>query len=121
ETLREKKIAQIIVYAQAAIRGYLARQQHKLILARIDGIRLIQRNWRTYLALKDWPWWKAFTRARPLINIHKQDQEMKEAKNKIEELKKKIESEIEAKKELLGEKEDIEIELKNLKDKLTQV
>jgi len=49
EELREKHIAQIIISAQTALRDALVRNPYKGYLNQIAGVKLTQKNRRTYL------------------------------------------------------------------------
>jgi len=108
EELREKRIAQIIISAQAALRGALARKQYKDYLNQIAGVKLIQKNWRTFLLLRNWGWWQLFSKARGFIDTDKQEKEMAKAKKDIEDLKNKIEQEANARRLVEQEKEALQ-------------
>jgi len=73
----KKKISTIIVRIQAASRGYLAQQQYKALEERSNAIIMIQNNFRSYQKLSQWPWWTVISKARPLIEIWKQEEEKK--------------------------------------------
>jgi len=107
EELREKRIAQIIISAQAALRGALARKQYKDYLAQIAGVKLIQKNWRIFLLLRNWGWWQLFSKARGFIDTDKQEKEMAKAKKDMEDLKNKIEQEANARRLVEQEKEQL--------------
>ena len=49
------------------------------------GLAVIQRNVRKFLFLRNWTWWKLYTKVQPLLSIARAEDEMKE---KEEELKK---------------------------------
>lgn len=46
------------------------------------GIAVIQRNVRKYLFLRNWAWWKLYTKVKPLLNIARADEEMREEDRK---------------------------------------
>ena len=42
------------------------------------GLSVIQRNVRTFLMIKNWPWWKLYTKVQPLLSVARAEDEMKE-------------------------------------------
>jgi len=82
DKVRDQRIAEILLFTQAAIRGYLARKQYQRLLSQIDAIRIIQMNWKIYLQLKNWSWWSLFSRARALIDPEAANKEEEEFKKK---------------------------------------
>lgn len=55
-----------------------------IIFCRV-GLSVIQRNIRKWLVLRNWQWWKLYTKVKPLLNIARAEEEMKK---KIEEMDK---------------------------------
>ena len=39
--------------------------------------RVIQRNGRAWLKLRNWQWWRLFTKVKPLLNVTRQEDEMR--------------------------------------------
>eukprot|EP01080_Neovahlkampfia_damariscottae_P004159 gene4159-7469_t len=115
EKIRDKKVAEVILCGQAAIRGYLARKEYKRILSQIDACKLIQQNWRIYLELKNWSWWKVLSIGRALVDPEQSDKELDELKKKIEELKDQIDEENRDKKRVQKEKGDVLVDIERLK------
>jgi myosin heavy chain 9/10/11/14 len=115
EKIRDKKIAEVILCGQAAIRGYLARKEYKRIISQIDACRLIQQNWRIYLDLKNWAWWKVLSIGRSLVDPDQSDKELDELKKKIEELKDQVAEENRDKKRVQKEKGDVLVDIERLK------
>ncbi|KAL0486265.1 myosin heavy chain [Acrasis kona] len=112
EELRERRIAQIIISAQAALRGALARKQFKDFLAQIAGVIKIQKNWRAFLLLRNWGWWQLFSKARGFIDTDKQEKEMARAKKDLDDLKNKIESEAAARRLVEQEREALQNQIR---------
>ena len=47
---------------------------------------MIQRNGRAWLKLRTWDWWKLFTKVKPLLNVTRQDDEMRVKEEEFKEL-----------------------------------
>ena len=65
EEWRDDRLAEIISMIQAQIRGYLGRIEFKKMLDQKLGLGVIQRNLRKYLILRNWGWWRLYTKVRP--------------------------------------------------------
>ena len=52
------------------------------------ALSIIQRNIRKWLGLKNWLWWKLYTRVKPLLSMARAEDEMKK---KEEEFSKTLE------------------------------
>lgn len=55
------------------------------------AIRCIQRNFRVFLKVKDWPWWRLLVRITPLLDVNRTDEQLKVALIDIQSLKQKLE------------------------------
>ncbi|KAJ1902713.1 class II myosin, partial [Tieghemiomyces parasiticus] len=77
EEIRDVKLSQIISHFQAYSRGFLARRQFRRRLDQAKAIRMIQRNARGYLQLREWPWWNLFSKVKPLLQITPMDEELR--------------------------------------------
>jgi myosin protein heavy chain len=62
EEERDLKLTDIIVQFQALARGLLARRNFQKRMQQINAIRVIQRNCAAYLKLRNWQWWRLFTK-----------------------------------------------------------
>ncbi|XP_035309303.1 myosin-11 [Cricetulus griseus] len=77
EEERDLKITDVIMAFQAMCRGYLARKAFTKRQQQLTAMKVIQRNCAAYLKLRNWQWWRLFTKVKPL------DEEM-EAKQNLE-------------------------------------
>ena len=41
------------------------------------AIKCLQRNIRKYMAVKNWSWWKLFTKVLPVLDVHRTEEELK--------------------------------------------
>uniref|UniRef100_A0A2K6V733 Myosin heavy chain 16 n=1 Tax=Saimiri boliviensis boliviensis TaxID=39432 RepID=A0A2K6V733_SAIBB len=135
EDMRDERLAKIMTMLQCRLRGFLMRVEFKKMLERRIGLKVIQRNVRKFLQLRFWGWWKLYNKVKPLLNVARQEEEMKakeeelrsamaktqELINKVKELEEKMAT-------LSQEKNDLTIQLQaeqeNLMDaeeRLTQM
>ncbi|KAG3260016.1 myosin-16-like [Ictidomys tridecemlineatus] len=135
EDMRDERLAKIMTLLQCRLRGFLMRVEFKKMLERRLGLKVIQRNVRKFLQLRLWGWWKLYNKVKPLLNVARQEEEMKakeeELRNamaKAQELVDKVKDLEEKTATLSQEKKDLTIQLQaeqeNLMDaeeRLTQM
>ena len=46
-----------------AFRNYVKRTQQ------LNAIRILQRNCAAYLKLRNWQWWRLYTKVKPLLQV----------------------------------------------------
>uniref|UniRef100_A0A1I8GQW9 Unconventional myosin-XVIIIa n=1 Tax=Macrostomum lignano TaxID=282301 RepID=A0A1I8GQW9_9PLAT len=63
---REEAARSHLVHFQAACRGHLARRRAHEARVRAHAAEIIQRNCAIYMELRRWPWWRLYSRVRPL-------------------------------------------------------
>jgi len=84
EEERDIKMTDLIVQFQAYCRGMLARKNYQKRIQQLNAIRIIQRNCAAYLKLRNWQWWRLYTKVKPLLQVTKQEEKLVQ---KEEELK----------------------------------
>uniref|UniRef100_A0A8C5F122 Myosin heavy chain 11 n=1 Tax=Gopherus evgoodei TaxID=1825980 RepID=A0A8C5F122_9SAUR len=97
EEERDLKITDIIIAFQAQSRGYLARKAFAKKQQQLTAMRVIQRNCSAYLKLRNWQWWRLFTKVKPLLQVTRQEEEMQakdEELQRTKERQQKAESEL---------------------------
>ncbi|GAB5582694.1 superfast myosin heavy chain isoform X2 [Prionailurus iriomotensis] len=77
EDMRDERLAKIMTMLQCRLRGFLMRIEFKKMLERRIGLKVIQRNTRKFLELRFWGWWKLYNKVKPLLNVARQEEEMK--------------------------------------------
>uniref|UniRef100_A0A671PC75 Myosin-9 n=1 Tax=Sinocyclocheilus anshuiensis TaxID=1608454 RepID=A0A671PC75_9TELE len=88
EEERDLKITDVIINFQAWCRGYVARKAFAKRQQQLTAMRVIQRNCAAYLKLRNWQWWRLFTKVKPLLQVSRQEEEMQakdEELNKVRE------------------------------------
>ncbi|XP_001369869.2 myosin-16 [Monodelphis domestica] len=135
EDMRDERLAKIMTMLQCRLRGFLMRIEFKKMLERRIGLKVIQRNVRKFLQLRFWGWWKLYNKVKPLLNVARQEEEMKakeeelrNAMSKTQELISRVKELEEKTATLSQEKNDLTIQLQaeqeNLSDaeeRLTQM
>ncbi|XP_030339194.1 myosin-11 isoform X1 [Strigops habroptila] len=97
EEERDLKITDVIIAFQAQCRGYLARKAFAKRQQQLTAMKVIQRNCAAYLKLRNWQWWRLFTKVKPLLQVTRQEEEMQakdEELQKTRERQQKAESEL---------------------------
>ncbi|XP_053183891.1 myosin-10 isoform X1 [Scomber japonicus] len=145
EEERDLKITDTIIRFQSASRGYLARKAFLKKQQQLSAMRVMQRNCAAYLKLRNWQWWRLFTKVKPLLQVTRQDEEiqvreaeLQKANDKLtrveqdfNELDKKhiqlleekavLADQLQAEAELFAEAEEMRARLANRKQELEEV
>ncbi|CAF4411176.1 unnamed protein product, partial [Adineta steineri] len=90
------------------------------MLAQRLALAVVQRNCRKYLSLRNWAWWKLYTKVKPLLSVARQEDEMKKIEEEYKALKEALEKEEKLRKEvednnakLIREKNDLNQKLES--------
>uniref|UniRef100_A0A8C4XTJ2 Myosin heavy chain 11 n=1 Tax=Falco tinnunculus TaxID=100819 RepID=A0A8C4XTJ2_FALTI len=137
EEERDLKITDVIIAFQAQCRGYLARKAFAKRQQQLTAMKVIQRNCAAYLKLRNWQWWRLFTKVKPLLQVTRQEEEMQakdEELQKTKERQQKAESELkdlnflsilfeqlQAETELYAEAEEMRVRLAAKKQELEEI
>ncbi|XP_062848553.1 myosin-10 [Trichomycterus rosablanca] len=145
EEERDLKITDTIIRFQSAARGYLSRRAFQKKQQQLSALRVMQRNCAAYLKLRNWQWWRLFTKVKPLLQVTRQDEEIqareaqllkaKDTLVKVEhdysELERKhqqlleekavLTDQLQAEAELFAEAEEMRARLANRKQELEEV
>lgn len=93
EDLREHHLSLLLVDIQSRFRAYVARTFFKTTINNMHSIASIQRSCRNYLLLREWPWWKLFSRLRPLLKASKIENQIDSLQQQVDQLQKSLSSE----------------------------
>ncbi|XP_033118965.1 myosin heavy chain, striated muscle-like isoform X4 [Anneissia japonica] len=123
EDMRDERLSKIVSMLQAQCRGFLMRKEYKKMLDQRIGLSTLQRNIRKYLVLRNWHWWRLYTKVKPLLNVARAEDEMKAKEEELQKFKEKAEKEEkerivleEKNSQLLKEKNDLMLQLQNEQD-----
>jgi myosin-18 len=67
ESRRDKKLSEWMLQLQASLRGFLSRKRLQHRLDEFEAIQCIQHNVRAMSSIRLWPWWRLFSKLRPMI------------------------------------------------------
>lgn len=92
EEERDYKITDLVVNFQAFCRGFLARRNYQKRLQQLNAIRIIQRNCAAYLKLRNWQWWRLYTKVKPLLEVTKQEEKLVQKEDELKQVREKLDS-----------------------------
>merc|ERR1719285_1691312 len=87
---RDVKITEIMVKLQSVLRGYIARKKFSKKKDQLRAIRVIQRNGLSYLKLRNWQWWRLFTKVKPLLKVTENDEKVLQKETELKEITEKL-------------------------------
>ncbi|XP_069135915.1 unconventional myosin-XVIIIa-like isoform X4 [Argopecten irradians] len=91
EAARDEKITGTVIGLQACCRGYLGRKYLEKLRVKHIAISCIQKNIRKLMLIRDWPWWRLYTKVKPLLDVHRTEEELKSREFELEQMKTKLE------------------------------
>ncbi|TKS91304.1 Myosin-11 Myosin heavy chain 11 [Collichthys lucidus] len=87
EEERDLKLTVVIIAFQGQARGFLGRKAFSKRQQQLTAMKVIQRNCACYLKLKNWQWWRLFTKVKPLLQVTRQDEEMGQKEEELKAVK----------------------------------
>ncbi|XP_036929316.1 myosin-10 isoform X5 [Acanthopagrus latus] len=90
EEERDLKITDTIIRFQSVSRGYLARKAFMKKQQQLSALRVMQRNCAAYLKLRNWQWWRLFTKVKPLLQVTRQDEEIQVRESQLQKAKESL-------------------------------
>jgi myosin protein heavy chain len=114
EEQRDQLIRTIMTQFQSAARGFIQRRISNKRLYRAEATRIIQHNFQIYLDMKRNPWWRLFSRMKPLLGETRTANEVKIRDEKIKELEAKMKQDIAERQKLDEERRRTEIEIQKI-------
>lgn len=103
EELRDEALSAVILKFQCSVRHYLAQVEYKRRLDREDAYPIIQENVRAWIKLRSWPWYRLFSRLKPMLKGMKSNAEIEALEKKCKELEENHKREEEARKKYADE------------------
>lgn len=118
EEKRDQLIRSIMTRFQSVARGFVQRRISNKRLYRAEATRIIQQNFHSYLELKGSPWWRLFSRMKPLLGDTRTAKEVKKRDDKIKELESKVKQDISDRQKLDEERRRTELEIHKIQSTL---
>ncbi|KAI3293849.1 hypothetical protein DTO002I6_4795 [Penicillium roqueforti] len=118
EEKRDQLIRTIMSKFQSLARGFVQRRISNKRLYRAEATRIIQQNFHAYLDLKGSPWWRMFSRMKPLLGDTRNAKEVKKRDDKIQQLEIKMKQDLAERNKLDEERRRTEIEIQKIQHTL---
>jgi myosin protein heavy chain len=118
EEKRDTLIREIMTRFQSVARGFTQRRIANKRLYRAEATRIIQRNFHVYLDLKTNPWWRLFSRMKPLLGATRTATEVKRRDETIQKLEAKMQQDLADRQKLEEERRRADLEMQRIKQTL---
>jgi myosin heavy subunit len=73
EEYRDTAISKILTLIQGQIRCYIMKKNIQKMIEQKKAIGSLQRNFKAYNTLRNWPWWNLMTYVKPLLQGAKRE------------------------------------------------
>merc|ERR1711915_154373 len=94
EDIREAKLAGMFALIQGWVRGWKSRREYKKLQFQRVSLITVQKAIRRYMAVSAWPWFKLWTKVKPLMDKGPRIEDvLAEAEKKNEDLEAKLKAE----------------------------
>ncbi|TMS36883.1 hypothetical protein L596_003949 [Steinernema carpocapsae] len=90
EEMRDLRLTDLIVKFQARCRSFLAHRLYQKRVQQSNAIRVLQRNGLAYLKLRNWQWWRLFTKVKPLLQVTNQEAVLSAKEDELKAIKDKL-------------------------------
>ena len=114
EEARDDIVLKLVRYIQGEIFKRLRNKEYVKRRDQRELIRICQRNFRKYVALREWGWFIIIQKTRPLIGMPNPEEELRLLKQQAKDKYGKYEEQLNTKAKLLEENEVIQGEMKAL-------
>lgn len=84
------------------------------------AIRIIQRNIQSYLKLRNWQWWRLFTKVKPLLQVTNAEEQKREMEEEIKRLNDRFDKLKFEYGDMTKKNEQVLLENQNLEDQLRE-
>uniref|UniRef100_A0AC35U3J5 Myosin motor domain-containing protein n=1 Tax=Rhabditophanes sp. KR3021 TaxID=114890 RepID=A0AC35U3J5_9BILA len=91
EEERDVKLTDLIIRFQAICRGFLAKKRFQMRIQQSNAIRVLQRNGLSWLKLRNWQWWRLFTKVKPLLQVTNKEAELSAKNDELRTVQDKLE------------------------------
>ncbi|VDM76368.1 unnamed protein product [Strongylus vulgaris] len=120
EEERDLKLTDLIIQFQAQCRAFLARRLYVKRMQQSSAIRVLQRNGLAWMKLRNWQWWRLFTKVKPLLQVTNQEAAISAKEDELRVVREKLDKVESEYKESLGKIDQVLAERNVLQDQLQQ-
>ncbi|XP_064478156.1 myosin heavy chain, muscle-like isoform X16 [Ornithodoros turicata] len=103
EEMRDERLGKIMTMIQAATRWYITKKNFQKLKEQRMALLVIQRNLRKFLQLRNWLWWKLYSKVKPLLSAVRVEDELRALEEKLKKTQEALEKEEKIRKELEGQ------------------
>lgn len=121
EDVRDEALKMLLTKLQSQIKWYLGLTDKKRRTQQKAGLLIVQRNVRAWCSLRTWPWFKLYTKVRPMLKEGKVAEEMEKLHEKLKSLEETLQKEESLRKGLDDAAKKMETEKAELFEKLEAV
>ncbi|ODM91980.1 Myosin heavy chain, muscle [Orchesella cincta] len=114
EEIRDDKLGKIMTWLQSAVRKFLCIKKYKKLHDQRQALEIVQRNLKSYMKLRTWPWWSFWKVLKPTLKVSQVEDEIKRHEERI----KKAEEALAVEGTLRAEKEKAYRQAVHQKEKL---
>lgn len=83
DVARDQRLDALLTSLQAHCRGHLQRRATQRSQRQVNSTALLVRNAKAMLELKQWPWWRLYSRIIPLTDLFRNQQRVQEAAEEL--------------------------------------
>jgi myosin-18 len=91
EDMRDEKLTDWVIRLQSISRGFLGRKYCQKLKLQHIAAACLQRNIRKLMHIREWHWWRLYTKVKPLLNVHRTEEELRDRECELDQLKQKLE------------------------------
>ena len=102
EDMRDDRIAKLITWLQAWIRGFSSRKVYAKLQKQRISLLVVQRNIRKYMKMRSWPWYSFWITLKPRLTVTRAEDELIALEEKAEKAEKDYEKEVKIREQLQG-------------------
>merc|ERR1712020_746186 len=118
EECRDDIVVRLISWMQGQAYGRLRRKAYQQRYDQRELMKVIQRNYRKYMLLRDWPWFDLVQKTKPMIGLRDVEGELNALEEKANETYGAYKIQVDTKKQLMEENLKIKEEKKALAKQL---
>ena len=120
ESLREERLGEVVIKLQSLCRTHLAKRRCDKLRIQHAAVRCIQKNVAKWASFREWQWWRLYVKIKPLINVHKTEEELRERQEEASSFKQKFEKSELEKEEIRSSNAKLEFKIKQLEQALAE-
>ncbi|XP_045582177.2 myosin heavy chain, muscle isoform X1 [Procambarus clarkii] len=127
EEIRDDRLGKMIAWVQAWVRGFISRNAFIKLQEQRISLVVVQRNLRKFLKMRTWSWFNLWQKVKPLLNVTRIEDEIRELEDKAAKALEDLENETKLRKELeaanlllLEEKNNLLLSLESSKGNMSE-